>query len=312
MEGTQEPRIAPDEAAPAELPPADPSDAGRSLVNGTASAQPSAPPNAATPEHTATLEQALGQIEQAADTALDAAAQLTRTLRRLRVAAQGGNLRDLRATLTAAAQAADRAREAATGAAESWTFDEETYFDSGAYTRELLMAAREDGLQMFERDERLYCYPVLVRVSPPDRAVFVDRARERRIRPSVLVQHLRAVQRRPPRFRPEAFLEALFTAYGHLARRRGDDEVVAGQPERLIDVYELLTLMPGAARDYSRQEFARDVYLLDRSGVTTTRRGYVVSFPASSGARSAGSSVRVVTEGGQEKVYYGIAFARTG
>jgi hypothetical protein len=83
----------------------------------------------------------------------------------------------------------------------------------------------------------------------------------------------------------------------------------AGHTEPLIRVYELLTLQPGATRDYSRQEFARDIYLLDRGGVTTTRRGYIVSFPASTGARSAGASVRVVTEGGQEKVYHGIAFS---
>jgi len=223
-----------------------------------------------------------------------------------------GNLRARRAALSAAAQAADRGRDAGRRAAASWTLDEEADFASGAFTRELLAAARDADLRLFERDERLYSYPVLVRVSPPDRAVFVDRARERRVRPTVLVRHLRAVQARPPRFRPEAFLEALFTAYGHLARRRGDDDAGSGQPEGLVDVYELLTLMPGAARDYSRQEFARDVYLLDRSGVTSTRRGYVVSFPASSGARAAGSALRVVTEGGQEKVYYGIAFARTG
>jgi len=164
---------------------------------------------------------------------------------------------------------------------------------------------------VFERDERIYCYPVLVRVAPGDRAIFVDRARERRIRPSVLIRHLRAIQGRPPRFRPEAFLESLAAAYGHLARRNSPDNPDAGQPERLIDVYELLTLMPGAARDYSRQEFARDLYLLDRGGVTTTRRGLRVSFPASTGARSAGSALRVVTEGGQEKVYYSIAFAAT-
>lgn len=156
-----------------------------------------------------------------------------------------------------------------------------------------LRAMLAAGLQLFERDERFYCYPVLVRVAPAERSVFVDRARERRIRPSVLVEHLREVQRRPPRFRPEAFLDALFRAYGHLVAKRGPDQLEAGLPVPLVDVYELMTLMPGAAREYSRQEFARDVYLLDRGGVTITRRGYVVSFPASTGARSAGAAMRV-------------------
>ena len=312
MEGTPAARIAstdavPTDDAPADYALADLPDAEGSAVGVTAPAATAEPSRDAP-----TLEHALVQVERATETALDATAQLTRTLRRLRAAAQGGNLRDLRTSLTAVTQAADRARERARDAAASWTFDEGTYFESGDFTRELLAAARDDGLQMFERDERLYCYPVLVRVAPPDRAVFIDRARERRVRPSVLVRHLRAVQGRPPRFRPEAFLEALFTAYGHLARRRGGDDAVTDHPERLDQVYELLTLMPGAAREYSRQEFARDVYLLDRSGLTMTRRGYVVSFPASTGARSAASALRVVTEGGQEKVYYSIAFTRAG
>jgi hypothetical protein len=258
------------------------------------------------------LEAALASTEAAAGRALDTAAQLTKTLRRLRSAAQVGNLRDLRATLGAAAQAAERARDDADLAASSWRLDEDTYFSAGRFTEELLAAAQANGLQLFERDERLYCYPVLVRVAPAERSVFVDRARERRIRPSILVEHLREVQRRPARFRPEAFLESLFQTYSHLAEKRGPNQLDAGDPERLVDIYELLTLLPGATREYSRQEFARDIYLLDRGGVTTTRRGYIVSFPASTGARSPGATVRVVTESGQEKVYYGIAFSRGG
>jgi hypothetical protein len=257
------------------------------------------------------LEAALARTEAAAERALNASADLVKALRRLRASAQTGNLRDLRATLATVLEAGERADDEAEAAAESWQLDEDAYFASGRYSEELLAAARAAGLQLFERDERFYCYPVLVRVAPAERSVFVDRARERRIRPSVLVEHLREVQRRPPRFRPEAFLDALFRAYGHLVEKRGPKPLDAGQTVPLVDVYELMTLMPGAAREYSRQEFARDIYLLDRGGVTTTRRGYVVSFPASTGAR-ASTAMRVVTEGGQEKVYYGLAFSPGG
>ena len=258
------------------------------------------------------LEAALAHTEAAAECAQNASADLARALRRLRASAQVGNLRDLRATLATVQQTAERARDEADRVASSWHLDEDAYFNSGRYSEELLAAAQATGLQLFERDERFYCYPVLVRVAPAERSVFVDRARERRIRPSVLVEHLREVQRRPPRFRPEAFLDALFRAYGHLVGRHGPKQPAAGQTVPLVDVYELMTLMPGAAREYSRQEFARDIYLLDRGGVTTTRRGYVVSFPSSTGARSAGAAMRVVTESGQEKVYYGLAFSPGG
>jgi hypothetical protein len=258
------------------------------------------------------LETALARTESAAEQALAASADVSKALRRLRTSAQVGNLRDLRAMLTAVQQAADRARDEANRAASSWQLDEDTYFSSGRFSEELLAAAHATGLQLFERDERFYCYPVLVRVAAAERSVFVDRARERRVRPAVLVERLREVQRRPPRFRPEAFLDSLFRAYGYLVAKRGPDQLDAGHTERLVDVYDLMTLMPGAGREFSRQEFARDIYLLDRGGVTSTRRGYVVSFPASTGARSAGTEMRVVTESGQEKVYYGLAFSPGG
>ena len=254
------------------------------------------------------LEAALAASQAAADRALLAAAELTKTLRQLRTATLVGNLRNLRASLGDIEGAADAARDEAGRAAASWSLDEEAYLGDGRYTQELVATAEAAGLQLFDRDERIYCYPVLVRVAAGERSVFVDKARERRLRPSVLVELLREVQRRPPRFRPDAFLEALFSAYTFLVQRRGPDELSAGHTERLSEIYTLMTLRPGASRDYSIQEFARDIYLLDRGGATTTRRGFIVSFPASTGARSPAGALRVVTEGGQEKVYYGIAF----
>ena len=95
-----------------------------------------------------------------------------------------------------------------------------------------------------------------------------------------------------------------------LVAKHGKDADGRGSVERLVEVYSLLTLLPGQARDYSRQEFARDIYLLDRSGVTETRTRSV-SFDASSGTRSSDSVLHVVTESGEEKTYYGIAFTAT-
>jgi hypothetical protein len=164
------------------------------------------------------------------------------------------------------------------------------------------------GVRVYEQDERLYSYPSLVRVLPEEPAVLIDRARERRLRPSVLVAHLRDLQKRPPRFKPEAFLETLFDAYQVLVARRGKDLFGEGIVVKLVDVYDLLTLLPGASKEYSKQEFARDVYLLDRSGVIRTRKRYAVSFPGSSGTRSTGGAIRMITERGEEQVYYGIAF----
>ena len=192
---------------------------------------------------------------------------------------------------------------------ETWDFDAEAYLSNGLFTQELLRTARAMGVRLHEQDERLYCYPALIRIDAKERAVLIDKTRERRLRPTVLVSHLRDLQKRPPRFRPDAFLESLFEAYTAIAERQGK-ALLDGVVVRLSDVYDLFTLLPGQSRDYAKQEFARDIYLLDQSGVATTKKGHRVSFPASTGTRTASGLLRVVTQNGQEKVYYGIAFHR--
>jgi hypothetical protein len=255
------------------------------------------------------LETALARTEADADAVLKAAAGLTAALKRFRAAAHSGNLRELRPAMAAAEQALSAVRQQFANARDAWDFDEEAYFAGGAFTRELLATAQRLNLRVFERDDRLYSYPALIRVLAGDRAVLIDKARERRLRPSVLVNHLREIQRRPPRFKPEAFLESLYAAYIAVQRQRPKQQQGQGSVEELAKIYDLLTLLPGQAKEYSKQEFARDIYLLDRSGVTTTRRGDVVSFPASTGTKSPSRTIRAIAEDGQEKVYYGISFA---
>jgi hypothetical protein len=218
----------------------------------------------------------------------------------------------MKAALSAVEQTTQALHQQVTATVARWDFDENGYFASGAFTRELLETATRMQVAIFEQDEQLYCYPSLVRVLASERSILIDRTRERRLRPSIVVEHLRTLQERPPRFRPDAFLEALFGAYRVLVQRHGSGALQRGPVERLAQVYELLTLLPGQSREYSRHEFARDIYLLDRSGVTATRDGFEASFPASTGTKSASGVITAITETGQERRYWGIAFNRAG
>jgi hypothetical protein len=258
------------------------------------------------------LESALQKTEAEADTSLRSAATAARSLKRLRTVVHDGNLRDLRPALVAAQQSVDALQQQVAMTVKGWELDEAAFLGGGAYANELLETARRMGLNIFMQDDRLYCYPSLLRVLSAERTILIDRTRERRLRPSAVVEHLRNLQERPLRFRPEAFLEALFKAYRTLAQRHGASKLERGPVERLARVYELFTLLPGQAREYSSQEFARDIYLLDRSGITETRDGFVVSFPASTGTKSASGLITAITEKGQERRYWGIAFTRAG
>jgi hypothetical protein len=115
------------------------------------------------------------------------------------------------------------------------------------------------------------------------------------------------MQEKPSKFKPEAFLECLFTSYEILAAAKGKGTTINEFVVRLQDIYKMLTLLPGQNKNYTIQEFARDIYLLDKSRVNKTKRGFRMGFRASTGTK-VGSPITVVTESGSEKKYYGISF----
>lgn len=250
------------------------------------------------------LEDALDDIERAADGAVRAAAAALTEAKRVKAAAASGQLRALRQSLDSAARLSDLAAATARDLQARWTFDEQAYFTSGAYTREVLAVAAERGLSAFESDDRILSYPAIVSLSASDTAVLIDKRKDRKVRPSVLVRSLKALQAKPPKFKPEAYLEALAAVYDLVVAHL---RVNPGATVKLADIYTVLTVLPGSARDYSRQELARDLYLLDQSGITRIKDGRQLELPASALTRSPGV-LRTVTRSGQEKVYAGISF----
>ena len=164
---------------------------------------------------------------------------------------------------------------------------------------------------LVERDGRITAFPLLLRLEPAVPAVRVGRRLQRQIRPGVLTAHLKKAQDSSA-FNAESFLETLFRAATHLAR--ADARADAPRPGAvvpLLDIYELLTLRPGAAADYPREAFAVDLLRLDRAPDTRTRRGHRFSLPASTGSKGR-SRLTVYDERGAEHVYVGIAFQPDG
>jgi hypothetical protein len=254
------------------------------------------------------LEQALQAAQTQADSAIKAASSMGNALRRYHKAARDGQLHDLRAATDTIKRSLQALDQEVANLAESWEFDEEAHLQGGGYVDELLAQAQRDGLSLSLQDGRIFAYPAILRVLPGDRAVLIDKQRERRIRPSVLVRLLRDLQKRPPRFRAADFLGSLHDAYV-VAVERQPGRRSKGSAVPLIELYELFTLMPGAAREYSRQEFVRDVYLLDQSGETTAKSGDRVEFHASTGTKLRRGTLSVITPDGREKHYYAISFA---
>lgn len=257
-------------------------------------------------DSSASLEAALVATEKALDEALRGANAAVRELKRALGAAHTGQIRDLRKALAAAQTAADGVATDTRALGDTFDFDERAYLASGEYVKELLAEASSRGLSIMEGDDdRLLCYPSLLRVLPGDAAIEIDKVRDRRLRPSVLVGALARAQERGVRFKAEQFLDSLRSAYELRVAADGkrDDTVI-----RLVDIWTLLTMMPGQRTQYSRQEFARDLYLLDQSGVTRTDRSpRTLRWSASTGTKGSGV-LTTVARNGQEQRYWGVSF----
>lgn len=253
------------------------------------------------------IEAVLAATERALDDALRAANSVVRDLKRALGAARTGQVRDLRKALTSAQAAADALAGDTRTAGAAFDFDDRAYLASGGYVKELLAEAAARDLVIVEGDDdRLLCYPSLLRVLPGDAAIEIDKVRDRRLRPSVLVSALARAQERGVRFKAEQFLDSLRAAY---ELRVAVDGSRADAVIKLVDIWTVLTMMPGQRTQYSRQEFARDLYLLDQSGVTRTERNpRTLRFSGSTGTKGAGV-LTTVARNGQEQKYWGISFS---
>jgi hypothetical protein len=173
-----------------------------------------------------------------------------------------------------------------------------------------LEAAEAAGLQIFERDGRLYAFPLMLRVQPGDMAVRIGKKVERGIRPSELVRRLAALQKRPQRLREQPFLELLYRAYQRLAGPEWRRVEHGWGPHAVLaDLHEVLTLLPGV--DYALDEFGRDLLLLDRRPELRTRDGAGFRLGGSSLTRT-NRRIVVYDERGDPREYTAISFGREG
>ena len=262
------------------------------------------------------LEQAFADVEDAAGAALKSANELARLGKQLQNAAKQGNIGVIKETQAGLDGALSALGADVSAAAGSWTLneaEEEAYIGDG-YADELREAAAERGLTLHERDGRLFASPSIVHILPAERAVRIDRKKITSIRPSHLALALEKNQKKPGKYPVDRFLQALYERYVDIARGDGAaSRLVREKQVRVVPlarIYRQFTSRPGERREYTTVDFARDLYLLDTSGVTTTRRGAVVSFHASSGTRSpkSGDIFTFVDSDGRDAQYYAIRF----
>ncbi len=251
------------------------------------------------------LEPVLSDYEQAVRAWHDAAKKQAAAIAKLEKAVALGNLRDLEKLRQVAQNAGENAAAKAADCAPL-NFDAAAYL-ANDFAAELQNAAQNAGVRLSEREGVIFCYPVLLRPEAEISAVRIDKKLEFNLRPAVLAALLRKVQAQEPKAKSSQFIETLFEAY-ELLRAGAKSEDYIDRP--LPDIYKVLTLLPGAAKDYTLLDFTRDVYFLDTSGIFETKRGYRLSLPSSTSSREGakGKRLHFVTRDGAEKEYSTIKF----
>ena len=259
-----------------------------------------------------TFEEGFGAVEAAAGYTAAEAAALAKAAKQLLKAAQDGNIGQLRRHGIRLTELLSSVTGHVERASASWPFDVE---DERAYLEqrfgaELRAEADRIGLTITPDDERLVCSPSIIQVNPAARAVTIDGRKRSAIRPSKLAADLHAIQQAGPRGNPQRFLEALYKAYRILAPSPPPDSLVqSGHLVPLQEVYDLLTTLPGSGRQYSKTDFARDLYVLDSSAVDTIRSGDArVSFHGSTIVRQGRRGFSFADRAGKRFTYYFIQF----
>ena len=253
-----------------------------------------------------TFERGFADTERAATSAAQAAGAVLAAAKQMQKAALEGDIAKIRKASDRLESALEVARQEVANARSAWPYapgDEEVYLRD-EYERELLEVAKTEGLRIDRQDERLVAFPSVVRVVPAERAVRIDRKRVPAIRPSKLVALLKANQTKKPKFASERFLGAIYRAYRLIAGKDG-----IGKTVPLSSIYEAITLLPGTASEYDKSDFGRDMFLLDRSGVTHVKSGARFSLPASAGIREGRGIFSFVAPDGETITYYGIRFS---
>ena len=263
-----------------------------------------------------TFEEGFAATEKAADSVLQALGDVSRLARQLQRDAKAGNIGAIRRGTARLEESLSLIRQQVGKATQAWPFaqEEELAYLQHQYAGELQNEAKKEGLRLFERDGRLIAHPSVIRVLPGERAVRIDRRQSSSIRPTKIVADLARIQHSPSRFRPQPFLESLYGAYLALSQSDTADRLKlggGGQVVRLDRIYNLFTGLPGAQREYSQLDFARDLYSLESSGVSEARSGARVSFPASTGTRNPRGTISFVGPNGETVLYYGIQFTGT-
>ena len=181
------------------------------------------------------------------------------------------------------------------------SFDTKAYIVCGDFTRQMLDACKEVGIDVKGEKGVYEMFPYKVRiVGDEDHAeeIWINRKKHASIRPKALAETIRAGQEKlyKASFNYAAFMGELAEAYDTSCLKSG---ARIGSYQALTKVYKTLTPMARARKEYDMQAFAFDLARIYEKGPEcwVTKSGRKFTFGTS---REPGTGIRVLTSTGVE------------
>ena len=180
-------------------------------------------------------------------------------------------------------------------------FDTKAYLLSGDFTRQMLDACKDAGIDVKGEKGVYEMFPYKVRiVGDEDHAeeIWINRKKHASVRPKALAETIRAGQEKlyKASFNDTAFMNELAEAYDTACLKSG---ARIGSYQALTKVYKALTPMARARKEYDMQAFAFDLARIYEKGpdAWVTRGERKFTFATS---RDPGNGIRVLTSTGVE------------
>lgn len=258
--------------------------------------------------HSSRVEPAFESVDRAAAAAVEAGRVLQGAAKAVAKASVEGDLVKLRKAVERLEAARETANAAARSAATAWPFTPEAEEQAlqEHLAHEVIGQGRRIGMDVSRLDDALAAFPALLHLQPERRSVVLSGKRIPTVRPKRIAELMAKDRGAKPKLSAERFVEVLYRAYRYCV---GDD---IGRGVTLVEAYDVLTVHPDMRRDYGRSEFLRDVHLLDRSGVTATKSGARVAFPASTGTKGSSRAFTIIDSNGHPVTYYSVRFYEDG
>jgi hypothetical protein len=189
------------------------------------------------------------------------------------------------------------------------SFDGQEYMSSGDFTAQMLECCHQLGVDVQGSFPVYEMFPCRVTINPETQDVTVDRKRLQCLRPSKLINDVKAVIDKLSKvsFNAQLFAKELAVAYdfaiikASIKKRVPDDA-----PMYALDLYEILTPMRRYKKEYTKHSFAYDIARLYAEDAVTLDDGRMLRFDT---VRDIKKAIRILDRNGAEQFITTIRFS---